>query len=75
MTCPKCEGRTCIACDAILHSGVSCAENAAERAADELRSTQELASTQYLNESTKTCPGCGAHSVKVSGCDHITSMR
>lgn len=73
MTCSKCGGRTCIACDTVMHSGVSCAENVAQRAAaDELRGTQEVASTQYINERTKTCPGCGVHSEKVSGCDHIT---
>ena len=72
MACPKCGGRTCIECDTVLHSGVSCAEDAAQRAADELHSAQELASTQYLSEETKSCPGCGVHSVKVSGCDHIT---
>ena len=71
MICQKCRGWTCLTCDTPVHSGVSCVEIAAKRAADAIRGTEEFASVEYLKNETKKCPGCSAHSVKISSCDHI----
>lgn len=51
---------------------MSCSEAVALRAELINKSNEEAASSEYLKNKTKICPGCGVNSVKIGGCDHIT---
>ena len=76
----RCERRTCIACDAIWHTHITCAEASADRegkptqgvstTAD--RAKEVLAGEKYIAENAKRCPSCDAVGEKIDGCDHIT---
>ena len=72
--CRDCEGRTCVRCDVVWHAGETCNDYEIKKKAEEEkgRQTEEKASLRYLRKKTKKCPGCGAPTVKIDGCDHIT---
>ena len=70
MYCQECHHNTCVTCDTEMHPGISCHDKAVEREA--AQQSQELATTKYLRERAKRCPGCSALTEKTDGCDHVT---
>ena len=78
ITCPTCSGRTCIQCDTVWHTNLTCEQyqrQRAEEAERKARSEEEQAATEYVSAHAKTCPKCQAPGEKVSGCDHMTCPR
>lgn len=60
MNCQECHHKTCIACDTVMHPGISCLKKAEEREA--AQQAHELKSAQYVKTQAKACPGCNAPS-------------
>ena len=81
ITCPHCNGKTCISCDAVWHTGLSCEhsklqsleeETALTRQVREAREAEDQATKEYLDGETVRCPGCKVPGIKYEGCDHMT---
>ena len=68
LLCSVCEGRTCISCDTVWHSGLSCEEDRRRRKRLE---KDDRASEQRITKQAKMCPKCKVPGEKDSGCDHM----
>lgn len=68
LACPSCQGKTCISCDTIWHTGLSCEEEQ-ERLA-QIKKNDE-ASEERIKKEAKRCPKCDVPGEKISGCDHM----
>ncbi|KAK5683885.1 hypothetical protein LTS10_003748 [Elasticomyces elasticus] len=68
--CQTCDLRYCTDCEAVMHSGKTCAEHRIDQA--EQQKGEEEESTKYLASQTQICPGCKISIRKAGGCNHIT---
>jgi len=66
MTCPVCSTEFCYY-HSNAHAGRSCDEYERQMAKQE----KEMRNAGVLSDS-KQCPRCGVHTVKISGCNHMT---
>ena len=83
ITCAHCKGKTCISCDDIWHSDISCQDSqqlkrqeedrAREaREAREARNVEERQAAEWVDKQATRCPSCKAPGIKLTGCDHMT---
>ena len=75
VTCAGCGFRMCYIHRSAWHSGLTCVEYDAARAADETRkrtAKEEEKTAAELERHTKLCPQCGVRIIKVDGCNHMT---
>ena len=81
LICGKCNGRTCIECDAAWHTGLTCRGYQERKPTvkgqqiKKQRDEEEKAGVAYVAEKSKICPECKSPGEKVSGCDHISCPR
>jgi hypothetical protein len=66
--CSKCQFKYCFV-HANAHPGEECAKYS-ERTLNENKVNED-----FINETTKECPGCSAHTFKTGGCNHMTCQH
>lgn len=78
MICEKCGGKTCLSCECIWHTDVTCEENRERKAEAEAESARREAEDTLSQETVarvaKICPNkkCGWRIQRAHGCDHMT---
>lgn len=70
VTCRYCRSRSCFTHNLPWHTGLTCEQYDARRAAE--IEVENDASQTYIEQHSKRCPSCNRPIEKTEGCDHMT---